>query len=149
MYYSISKNKQFVVFVFLALCYTTEKKLWKTTNHIVSKKEEWQKGTFGSFKKQVTYQRWLLIFYVSVMPIFLSLLLRFISDIISHENRLFNIILYYVCNRILWSFVKRFICERVTFPSEYSKKDLALLNLLTVLLKYDPCWKFTKPSFLN
>ena len=76
---------------------------------------------------------------------FLSLLLRFISDIISHKNRLFNIILHYVCNRILWSFVKRFICEREKCPSQYSKKDLALLNLLTVLLKYDPCRNLQSP----
>ena len=73
----------------------------ETTTHIVSKKRSDKKGiSLGSFNKQITCRCFS----------------GFFSDMISHENSLFNIVLVLSLRSDPPIFCKLFICERGKSP---------------------------------
>ena len=90
---------------------------WNHDPHCL-KKEELQKILFRSFDKQITRHRLLSMFPYQRCQYFFFVALRFLSDIILHENSLFSTILVLSLSSHRPNFCKRFICEKEKSPSE-------------------------------
>ena len=78
------------------------------------------------------------------MPILSSL--RFISNIISHENSLFSTILVLSFKSHPSNFCERFICEREESMSEFFKRDPAPLNCPFPVRSLSKIYKFLLPE---